>query len=116
MGTCITDGENEIGVALTNSWAAVWTVDTPYISILRRDFWDEHADEIKAAAEKGRDFTDEDGQTGSVHAISTNGDLDPDGFPKNFSDASEYVADELTSWARSDGGSYERAVIEGYSY
>lgn len=116
MGSYITDGENEIGVALTESWAAVWTVDTPYIEVIRRDFWDEHADEIKAAAEKGRDFTDESGNGGTVAVISTDGDLDGEGFPKNFDDASEYVADELSSWTRSDGGAYERATIEGYSY
>lgn len=40
MGSYITDGENEIGVALTDSWAGVWTVDTPYIEVIRRDFWD----------------------------------------------------------------------------
>lgn len=114
--TYITDGENEIGVALTDSWAAVWTVDTPYIHVLRRDFFDEHAEGIKERATAGREYRDEDGQTGSVHDISTNGDLDDDGFPKNFDDASEYVADELSSWTRTDGGSYERAVIEGYTY
>ena len=76
MGTYVTDGENEIGVALTDSWAAVWTVDTPNIEVIRRDFWDEHADEIKAAAERGRNFSDDDGQTGCVAVIGTNGDLD----------------------------------------
>lgn len=116
MGTYITDGENEIGVALTDSWAAVWTVDTQYIEVIRRDFWDEHADEIKAAAEKGRDFTDEDGNNGTVAVIGTDGDLDDEGFPKEFGDASEYVADELSSWTRSDGGAYERATVEGYTY
>jgi len=112
----ITDGENEIGVALTESWAAVWTVDTPYIHVIRRDFFDEHADEIKDAAERGREFSDEDGQTGGVHDISTNGDLDAKGFPAKFDDASEYVADELSTWTREDGGAYERATVEGYSY
>jgi len=116
MGTYRTDGENEIGVALTDSWAAVWTVDTQYIEVIRRDFWDEHADEIKAAAEKGRDFTDEDGNNGTVAVIGTDGDLDDEGFPKEFGDASEYVADELSSWTRSDGGAYERATVEGYTY
>jgi hypothetical protein len=116
MGTYVTDGENEIGVALTDSWAAVWTVDTQYIEVIRRDFWDEHADEIKAAAEKGRDFTDEDGNNGTVAVIGTDGDLDDEGFPKEFGDASEYVADELSSWTRSDGGAYERATVEGYTY
>lgn len=112
----ITDGQNEIGVALTSSWAAVWTVDTGYIEVIRRDFWDAHADEIKAAAERGRGFADEDGRNGTVHIISTKGDLDDDGFPKNFDDASEYVADELSSWTREDGGAYERATVEGYTY
>lgn len=116
MGTYVTDGENEIGVALTDSWAAVWTVDTPNIEVIRRDFWDEHADEIKAAAERGRNFSDDDGQTGGVAVIGTNGDLDDDGFPLEYSDASEYVAAELSDWTKSDGGAYERATVEGYSY
>lgn len=114
--TYITDGENEIGIALTDSWAAIWTVDTPHIEVIRRDFWDEHADEIKSAAERGRDFTDEDGFNGTVAVIGTNGDLGDDGFPKEFDDASEYVASELSDWTRSDGGAYERAVIEGHTY
>src|ERR1044072_2324299 len=104
MGTYITDGENEIGVALTDSWAAVWTVDTQYIEVIRRDFWDEHADEIKAPAEKGRDFTDEDGNNGTVAVIGTDGDLDDEGFPKEFGDASEDVADEVSAGTRWDGG------------
>lgn len=114
--TYVTDGENEIGVALTDSWAAVWTVDTEYIEIIRRDFWDTYAEEIKAAAEKGREFTDEDGYNGSVAVIGTNGDLDDKGFPKEYDDASEYVASELSDWTRSDGGAYERATVEGFSY
>jgi hypothetical protein len=94
----------------------LWTVDAPYIEVLRRDFFDEHADEIKAAAENGGTFSDEYGQTGGVAVISTNGDLDNAGFPAEFDDVSEYVADELSSWTRSDGGAYERAVTEGYGY
>lgn len=111
----ITDGENEIGVALTESWAAVWTVGSPHIEVIRRDFWDEHADEIKAATERGREFSDENGQTGQVHIIGTNGDLDDDGSPAKFDDPSEYVADELSTWTREDGGAYELATVEGYS-
>lgn len=112
----MTDGENEIGVALTESWAGVWTVGSPHIEIIRRDFWDEHADEIKSAAERGRGFSDEDGWTGSVAVIGTTGDLDDEGFPLKFDDASEYVADELSTWTREDGGAYEQATIEGHSY
>lgn len=114
--TYITDGENEIGVALTDSWAAVWTVDTPYIEVIRRDFWDEHSEAIKEFAERGRDFTDEDGHNGTVAVIGTDGDLDDKGFPTEFDDASEYVADELSSWTRREGGAYERATVQGYTY
>lgn len=116
MGSYITDGENEIGVALTDSWAGVWTVDTPYIEVIRRDFWDRHAEQIKEAATAGREFSNGAGGTGGVAVISTGGDLDADGFPKEYDDPSEYVAAELSAWTRSDGGAYERATIEGYSY
>jgi hypothetical protein len=116
MGSYITDGENEIGVALTDSWAGVWTVDTPYIEVIRRDFWDRYAEQIKEAATAGREFSNDAGETGGVAVISTGGDLDTDGFPKEYDDPSEYVAAELSAWTRSDGGAYERATIEGYSY
>lgn len=114
MGHYANGGENEIGVALTESWAAVWIVDTPYIDVLLRGFYDENADAIKAAAENGEMFSDEKGQTGSVAVIGTSGYLNDDGFPKHFDDVSEYVADELSAWVRREGGAYERAISHGY--
>jgi hypothetical protein len=114
--TYINGGTNEIGVALTESWAAVWTVDTPYIDVIRRDFWNEYTEEIKAEAVRGRGFSDESGQTGCVAAIGTNGDLNDSGFPLGHGgDPDEYVASELSDWTRTDGGVYERAVAGGYS-
>jgi uncharacterized protein YbjT (DUF2867 family) len=116
--TYVNGGENEIGIALTDSWAAVWTVDTPYIDVLRRDFFDEHADEIRAAAKSGGTFSDENGQTGAVAVISSDfGHIEDDApFPSKSDDASEYVADELSEWTGSDGGAYEQAAAEGYTY
>ena len=115
MGTYVNGGQNEIGIAVTMSWAAVWTVDTPYIEVITREFYDAHADEIREAAELGQGFSDGQGQTGAVAVISTAGDLDDEGYPKGYDDnASEYVADELAAWTLSDGGAYERAVAVGY--
>src|SRR5690606_41761321 len=94
MGSYITDGENEIGVALTDSWAGVWTVDTPYIEVIRRDFWDRHAEQIKEAATAGREFSNGAGETGGVAVISTDGDLDADGFPKEYRSAERRVGKE----------------------
>ena len=113
--TYVNGGTNEYGVALMESWAAVWTVDTPYIDVLRRDFFDENEDAIREAAENGGTFSDKNGQTGAVHAISTGGDLNGDGFPNNFDDASDYVAEELSAWVMEDGGAFEQAVADGYS-
>lgn len=109
MGTYVNGGQNEIGVATTESWAAVWTVDTPYIEVITREFYDAHAEEIREAAELGQTFSDSQGQTGAVAVINTD-----EGWPKEYDDASEYVADELSAWTRSDGGAYERAVADGY--
>ena len=114
MGTYVNGGQNEIGIAVTDSWVAVWTVDTPYIEVITRGFYDAHADEIRKAAELGQGFSGGQGQTGVVAVIGTDGDLDTEGWPKGYDDASEYVADELSAWTRSDGGAYERAVAEGY--
>jgi hypothetical protein len=115
--TYSTEEEIEIGVALTDSWAAVWTVGTPYIEIIRRDFWDKHAEEIKEEAGRSREFSDAHGQTGGVAVIGTDGDLGSDGYPTGHDgDPNEYVAAELSGWTRSDGGSYERATVEGYTY
>lgn len=116
MGHYENGGSNAVGIATTSMWAAVWTVDTPYIEIIMRDFFDEHADEIREAAVRGQNFATEAGETGSVHVISTNGDLDAKGWPKSYSDPSEYVAAELEAWNRQDGGSFERAVAEGYGH
>lgn len=113
MGLYVTDGSNMIGTATTDSWAAVWTVDTPYIHVLRRDFYEEHADEIREAAVRGREFSD-DGQTGALADIGTGGDLDEKGWPKGYETASEYVAAELAAWTREDGGYFEQAMADGY--
>lgn len=114
MGHYENGGSNVIGVATTESWAAVWTVDTPYINVIRRDFFDAHESEIRNEVSAGRDYSDAEGQTGAVAVISTNGDVDAKGWPVGYEDASEYVADELSTWTREDGGAYERAVGEGY--
>ena len=115
MGRYVNGGDNECGFALTESWAGLWTVDTPYITVIRRDFYDEHSADILEAVRLGQGFSDADGQTGEVAVIGTRGDLDETGWPKGFDDASKYVADELESWTRSDGGEYEQAVADGYT-
>lgn len=116
MGTYRNGGNNEIGIAVTGAWAAVWTVDTPYIDVLDRDFYDDHKGDILEAAIQGETFSTTDGQTGAVAVISTGGDLDEDGYPREHDgDASEYVAAELSDWTRTDGGAYERAIADGYT-
>lgn len=106
----------EIGIATTDSWAAVWTVNTSYINIVRRPFFNLHKYAIREAASRCQDFSDEHGQTGSVAVIGTDGDLNGMGWPKDYNDPSEYVADELDAWTREDGGAYERATAEGYGF
>lgn len=116
MGHYENGGSNAVGIATTSMWAAVWTVDTPYIEIIRRDFFDEYADEIREAAVRGQNFATENGDTGAVHVVSTGGDLDEKGWPKNYDGPAEYVTEELETWAREEGGDFERAVAEGYGY
>lgn len=114
MGHYENGGSNVIGVATTSSWAAVWTVDTPYIDVLTREFFDAHEAEIRETASRGEVFSTSDGKAGAVDAINTGGDLDDKGWPKSYDDPSEYVSDELTAWTREYGGDYERAIADGY--
>lgn len=47
-----------------------------------------------------------DGVGHPVHAISTSGDLDESGYPKDDQDPKEYMAGELDSFVREDGADY----------
>lgn len=110
--TYINGGENEIGVAFSDSWAAAWTVDSPYIEIMTREFWDLHETKIRAEFAAGRTFSD---ASGSIHSLGTAGDLNDDGFPKGHDgDPNEYVAAELNAWIAESGDDYEQAMADGY--
>lgn len=111
MGRYEPGGSNVIGVAVTDEWAAGWTVDTPYIHIWQREFFDVHEDGIREFLTRGDTcFRAEDGSGHVVHEISTNGDVDDTGWPKFFETAGEYVANELRMWARDDGADYSAAL------
>lgn len=94
---------NEVGSAHTDEFVALWNPDTPYIEVLDRAFFEQHAEDIMAAWELGGTWSDEAGNGGSVDVISTGGDLDDDGMPLFFDTPDEYVADELKRWARDSG-------------
>jgi hypothetical protein len=111
MGRYEPGGSNVIGVAVTDEWAAGWTVDTPYIHVWPREVFDNHEDAVRDFLVRGTaNFMLADGNSGMVHEIGTNGDLDETGWPKFFDTASEYVANELRMWARDDGADYSEAL------
>lgn len=115
MGSYRNGGNNEVGLAVADSFVGVWTVDTPNIDVIDRAFYDQHDTEIYEAARLGQGFSDSSGQTGAVAVIGTDGDLDEEGHPKEFDTASEYVAHELDQWLQDNGADYERAIAQGYS-
>lgn len=111
MGRYENGGSNVIGVAVTDEWAAGWTVDTPYIYVWPREVFNDHEDAIRDFLVRGMaNLTLADGSSGMVHQISTNGDVDGTGWPKFFETAGEYVANELRMWARDDGADYSEAL------
>lgn len=101
-----------IGVAVTDEWAAGWTVDTPYIHVWQREFFDTHENEIRKFLTRGDTSfrVDGDGSGHIVHEIGTNGDVDETGWPKFFDTAGGYVANELRMWARDEGADYSEAL------
>lgn len=111
MGRYENGGSNVIGVAVTEEWAAGWTVDTPHIQVWQREFFDVNEAEIREALTRGQMFRlESDGSGHIVHEISTNSDVDETGWPKFFGTAPEYVANELRMWARDDGADYSEAL------
>lgn len=103
MGLYVNGGENEVASAHTDMWVALWNPDTPYIEVLDREFFEANSEDIMEAWRLGGTWSDDDGNAGSVHVISTGGDLDDDGMPLFFDTADEYVANELRMWARDNG-------------
>jgi hypothetical protein len=103
MGVYQNGRENEVGVAHTDMWVALWNPDTPYIAVLDREFFEAHSEDIMAAWRLGGEWSDDAGNGGAVDQISTAGDLDDDGQPLFFDTADEYVANELRMWARDSG-------------
>lgn len=116
MGRYESGGSNVTGVAVTDEWAAGWTVDTPYIHVWQREFFDIHEDKIREFLTRGHmSFRlDSDGSGHIIHEISTNGDVDETGWPKFFDTAGEYVANELRMWARDEGADYSDAIAVNF--
>jgi hypothetical protein len=114
MGHYENGGSNEVGFATSGNYAAVWTVDTPYIDVIRIDFFNRHKAEILDAYRRGEDFSNEDGKTGHVELIHTGDQVDEKGSPKYFETASEYVAYSLKAALREFGEDYDRAVANGF--
>ena len=112
MGRYEHGGSNVIGVAVTDEWAAGWTVDTPYIHVWPREFFDVHEAKIREYLVRGdMSFRLDSDNTGHIAAeIGTRPDLDETGWPKFFETAGEYVANELRMWARDDGADYSEAL------
>lgn len=112
MGRYEHGGSNAIGLARTDRWAAGWTVDTPYIHVWEREFFDDHEAGITESLRRGETtFRLESDNSGHIAAeIGTNGDVDETGWPKFFDTASEYVRHELGMWARDDGADYSEAL------
>lgn len=112
MGRYEHGGSNVIGVAVTDEWAAGWTVDTPYIHVWTREFFNDHEDKIREFLIRGdMSFSLGDGGDGHIAAeIGTRSDLDETGWPKLFETAGEYVASELRMWAEEDGADYSEAL------
>lgn len=103
MGVYRNGQHNEVGSAYTGEFVALWNPDTPYIEVLDRQFFEQHAEEIMAAWELGGTWSDDQGNVGSVDVINTDGDLDDDGMPLMFETPDEYVASELRRWSRDSG-------------
>lgn len=112
MGRYEYGGSNVIGVAVTDEWAAGWTVDSPYIHVWSREFFDVHEAKIRESLVRGdMSFRLDSDNTGHIVAeIGTRSDLDETGWPKFFETAGEYVANELRMWARDDGADYSEAL------
>ena len=103
MGVYRNGQPNEVGSAHTDMFVALWNPDTPYIEVLSREFFEEHADDIMQAWGLGGTWSDDEGNSGAVDVINTSGDLDDDGHPLMFETPDEYVASELRRWSKDCG-------------
>ena len=103
MGVYRNGQPNEVGSAHTDMFVALWNPDTPYIEVLDRKFFETHSEEIMEAWGLGGTWSDDQGNSGSVDCINTDGDLDDDGMPLMFETPDEYVTSELRRWSKDSG-------------
>lgn len=98
-----TEKTHQIGHASIAGWAALWTVDTPYIEVYPADAVVGDMSAARAAFQRGQSYP------GAVHVINTSGDLNADGLPKDGRTPNSYVKDELMAWAEESGADYAEA-------
>lgn len=92
----------EIGQAAIPGWAALWTVDTPYIEIYPASAIDSMS-AARATFQRGESYP------GAVHVLNTSSDVDDKGRPKDGRTPNDYVRDELRAWYQEDGKEYDEA-------